>query len=426
MSKESFSYYYLLFFLFFGVIFYDIFEERFSFTYVDEICALVLFLYFLYCWAYGKIEKRPDEFIFFLIVAIFYFIKSLIWPNNVKAAVILDFIIEIKPFIAFYSAYNIGLSLNNVDKEKMAQWVLLAFIFILPLGLMGPGGGDTMRLLTGHARYSTMAICLGTTYLYCKGFTKQSIIMATAIFSMGLLSLASKMFGFYVLFLAVFFLSKRKYYKKLLTPRNLLMLLLFCGVALFVTWEKVYFYFVEGIASGDIEHIFARPLLYMKMVEVLKDYPLFGCGFGTYATHASGVYYSPIYITYGLIYNYEIGNGEFISDTFFPVYAQFGLIGIFLFGTFWIKRIKEAQKRYSCTGDIYLLKIIILIFGFFMIESVADSTFTQNRGMYMLVMMAMFLGKGSESSITLKRKIYMLLILTLYVRKKLPNIEKKY
>ena len=163
-----------------------------------------------------------------------------------------------------------------------------------------------------------------------------------------------------------------------------------CG-SVYFAWEKIDFYFIQGSSSDDIEHIFARPLLYMKAFEILKDFPLFGSGLGSYATFASAVYYSPLYSKYQMIYNYDIGNGLFICDTFYPSLAQFGFVGIFLFILFWKKRIQEGMMKMKYEQSVFTFQFVLLIVIFFAIESVADSTFTHNRGMYMLMLLAICL-----------------------------------
>ncbi len=72
------------------------------------------------------------------------------------------------------------------------------------------------------------------------------------------------------------------------------------------------------------------------MIEILKRYPLLGSGMGSYANYASVAYYSPIYYQLGYEKIWGLGPEmpEFAADTFLPVLAQYGLIGIFLFYLF--------------------------------------------------------------------------------------------
>jgi len=128
----------------------------------------------------------------------------------------------------------------------------------------------------------------------------------------------------------------------------------------------------------------------------LNDYFPFGSGLGTYATHASAIYYSPIYYEYDMHLNYEIGKGLFITDTFYPSLAQFGYFGIFLFFIFFYNIYKKAKKSYKKNNDKDQYRMCILLIIFFAIESIADSTFTHNRGMAMLMILAMFLVESKK------------------------------
>lgn len=96
-----------------GVIFYDYIDQQTGFSYIDEIFAFLLLL----TWVIrGDKSVKAKEFLFFSLIALFYLIKSLLYPLNVSKAIWIDFIIEIKPFIAFYCAYN--LDLNITEKQK--------------------------------------------------------------------------------------------------------------------------------------------------------------------------------------------------------------------------------------------------------------------------------------------------------------------
>ena len=248
-----------------------------------------------------------------------------------------------------------------------------------------------MNIFGGHARFATMCTALAMTYLYFHQGDRLSKIMSLIMLAIGLASLRSKMFGFFFSYFLIMFWGEKMLSQFKLSFKTIICAsLLICG-SVYFAWEKIDFYFIQGSSSDDIEHIFARPLLYMKAFEILKDFPLFGSGLGSYATFASAVYYSPLYSKYQMIYNYDIGNGLFICDTFYPSLAQFGFVGIFLFILFWKKRIHEGMMKMKYEQSVFTFQFVLLIVIFFAIESVADSTFTHNRGMYMLMLLAICL-----------------------------------
>jgi O-antigen ligase len=127
----------------------------------------------------------------------------------------------------------------------------------------------------------------------------------------------------------------------------------------------------------------------------------FGTGFGTYATYASGEYYSPVYIKYGMENMHGLSKAEpaFIADTYFPALAQFGIVGVVLFFSFWIILAVKALKSYS-KGSAKEATMILMTVIFFMIESTSDSTITHNRGMFIMMILGLLLYNMDEHSFT--------------------------
>ena len=384
-----FNYIFLLVSLIFGVIFYDTIQKNFNFSYIDEILALALAVRL--CMN-GRFTK---EFVLFVMIVLFYLTNSFIDPHNVNDAIWMDFLIQIKPYIVFYAVYTINFAISDRHERTIRRFCKIAAILLLPIGILNIGGGELMEQVGGYARYATMMTILGMTYLIYSNQTKKDKTVATLIILIGLLSLRSKAFGFFAAHVCIMFFWNLSEQKKILTTKNVILCsIVLCGI-IFAAWGKIDFYFVQGGIEAD--DMFARPLLFVKSWEILQDYPFFGTGFGSYATNASSVYYSPIYIKYGLIYSNEIGNGLFLSDTFFPVFAQFGFVGIGLFIWFWVRRVKTAYQNFHMNGNVVYFKLVILIVVFFCIESVSDSTFTHNRGMVMMMLLAIILRNRYKS-----------------------------
>lgn len=380
--QNKFAYCLVLFFLIVGILTYDFVQIRTGFSYTDELIAMFLFLY----WCFKEKHKTNGLLVVFTIFCIYLF-NSIIHPHNVLPAILGDFIQQLKPFLAFYTMYDLGMNLNSYYRRKICKACLWLTLIILPIGIIGIGGRPPMNEFGGHSRYATSSICLGCTYFFFSQHKKKDLIKMFLIFSVGLLSLRSKMFGFYAAAFAIFILWKNvKMNKKLLNVKTLMMIVVLVPLVIWAAWEKINFYFIEGFEATNM---FARPLLYVKAIEILNDFPLLGTGFGSYATDASAVYYSPLYFTYELYLSPEIGEGLFLSDTYFPVLAQFGYIGVALFFYFWYSIIKKSKKHFDVDGEVWRFKMTILIVVFFFIESIADSTFTQNRGLYMMAMLGL-------------------------------------
>lgn len=367
-----------MFTLIFGVIFYESLGK--DYKYIDE--AIIAFLFFY--WIINVNFRLDYEFLAFIIIALFYLLYSFMFPHNIEDAIWMDFFIQIKPYIAFYCIYQLNFRFYKKQKQFICHFVLLSALIILPYGIYY-FGQLWMGIFSIHSRFATMMEILSITYLVFSKKKKKDIIISILIMSIGLLSLRSKIFGFFIIYLGIllFWDPNKKY--KILTLKNVIVFSFIIGLALYTAWDKIYFYFITG-ASKD--NMMARPYMYYMAWTILHDFPLFGTGFGSYASYASSVYYSPLYYQYGMVNNYEIGRNLYIVDTFFPSFVQYGLVGISLFILFWKKRYHETKELFKKTHNVVVYKLNILIIIFFFIESLVDNTFVQNRGMMMMILLA--------------------------------------
>lgn len=344
-----------------------------------------LFLFVLWLFNGEKKGRKIKEFIFFIFICFFFLLYSLFVPHNKEEAIWLDFFIELKPFIAFYCMYNYKFSL----REKQKKWIcnfckVISVVFLIPVGIPFL---FSENWLLHSARFCSMCEITGIVYLTFSKRRKKDFILATLMIALGICGTRSKFFGFLAIWTGMFLLGNKINWKHLLSVRNIILFLIIIGAGVYVAWGKIYFYFVVGTSS---DMIYARPALYIGAFRILQKYPLFGTGLGSYANYASDVYLSPIYHEIKIDdISYEISNGLFLSDTFFPTLAQFGLVGIILFLIFWKKRIKEARRTMLLTRNNFPYKMTLMIVIFFLIESIADSTFTQNRGIFMMLILAM-------------------------------------
>ena len=150
---------------------------------------------------------------------------------------------------------------------------------------------------------------------------------------------------------------------------------------LLVAWQKIEIYFIQNLGDESTDSL-ARFALYATSFKIFGDYMPFGCGLGTFATHASRVDYSPIYGEYGIDYIWGLSKSysAFIADTYYPSLAEirssrFGSICFVL-----VLYYKEGIFVFMKTNDTRLIIMSLLIIGFLAIENVADATFTSNRG----------------------------------------------
>lgn len=399
MNKTSSIFSYLLKQIFIitfilGVIAYGfIFNLGFSLT--DELCAfLFLILYIGYTVKYSLLGK---EMLKTYSILLFFFIYACFFGQNTPKAALVDFIIISKPFLLFYICYYLPINFNKKFKKRLQIFCIAICFMCLFIGI----NTATIRYFFGAEAQMASTISIATIlYLYCSDKTSKDIKISILLLSVGLLSTRSKFYGFYISFLFIFFLAHKLKIKQGLSIRDILFAIILIGTILAATWEKTYGYvYTNGLSNENTKDMIARPALYMGMIEILKQYPLLGSGIGSYANHASAVYYSPIYYRLGYenIWGLNPDMPAFAADTFFPTLAQYGFVGIFLFFLFWRKRFKEAKLYFGNSPNFIIhYKLCIVIFIFFLIESLADSTFTQNRGMFMMGLLGIILNEGKR------------------------------
>jgi hypothetical protein len=248
--------------------------------------------------------------------------------------------------------------------------------------------------LLGHPTYyAASAIASSFCYVICSRFTRSDRLVFLLLLSIGLLSGRSKFYGFYALTVfAILFLPNLKQFKW--NVRNVLLVVCTLATVVFVAWGKVHFYFYQAVTEEVDKDMIARYILYATMPDVLSDYFPFGSGFASYATYSSGLYYSHIYADYGIdgVWGMTKVYYSFIADTYYPSLAQFGVVGIILYITFWVYIVRKAFLFYQKTGNIHYFTVVVLLTGFFGIEGTTDSTFTTHRGFFFLMMLGMVLG----------------------------------
>lgn len=380
----------LMFTLIFGVIFYD----TIGFGYTDELCSLFLFFLFLkYVFSTPKWEVNK-LFLTVTAVFLFYLCYSLYMGSNTKGAIFTDFVIQYKPYLGFFCVYAIHPAIPEKYRKFVCEVCLVLGVYLAFVGAACLVSYDTLDYTFKHAsRLATAVSIVALLYLYCSDYTMKDKIIFILLMVVGLPSGRSKFYGFFIICVAMILFVKPTFKFKL-NAKNICSLIVLLSVVVFFTYTKIDLYFVSGggLLTGDqeIQDSMARAALYFHVPEILADYFPFGSGFASYATYASGEYYSPIYAEYGMdkVYGLSKDFGNFIADTYYPALAQFGYVGICLFFMFWIKLAIGASKSFKYVHKESLLAMIVILF--FLIESTSDSTITHNRGLFMMMLLGLF------------------------------------
>jgi hypothetical protein len=382
----------MLFMLIFGVIFYDMIDSI-GFSYTDELCVLlVLILYIAKVYQCPKWEFNRT-FLFVMGVFLFYLIYSIAIGSNVLQGILLDFFIQIKPYVSFFCVLALKPELSINQKKIIRQITLILGLYLLLVGLINFGLNDRLvKVLLGHeSRFATAASILALLYLYCSDYTKVDKFVFVLLLAVGLFSGRSKLFGFLAICILML-LYMNNSFKMKFGAKNTFFILLAVALAAFVARDKIYFYFIEGGLGNTraTEDLYARMALYYFSLSVFMEYIPFGSGFASYATHASGVYYSPIYekLYMNNMHGLTKADPAFIADTYYPALAQFGFVGVILFFLFWGDLAYKSIKAYhhNCKKEVI---IALMIIGFFIIECTSDSTITHNRGIFLMMLLGM-------------------------------------
>lgn len=382
--KETWNSFFLIFMVIgyiFGVVFYDFLPV----SWIDELFCIFLIFVYLYRWKYYDV-KYKKLFVGFILISLFYLAYSLYIKSNVPKAVISDYIVQIKPFIAFITVIGIC---PQIDKRKKKVLIRITYIIWGLLILVAPFD-NLIILIFGHlSRFATTAIINGLIYYFCSDkLNKKEFIKLALMVGIGLFSTRTKFYGFYFLFCVILY-ADLKNYRFTLSLKNMILMGIILAGMLYVSWEKINFYFIQG--AFEAEETFARPILYIVSGSIYKDYFPFGTGLASFATFFSGVYYSKTYSEYDIENFWGISEdfNAFIADTFYPSIAQLGVFGLVLYIVFFYWVFKTIKKNSLNYPNSNISRIAYLILLFFLIESTSDATFSQNRGFFMMILLGL-------------------------------------
>ncbi|MDR0873914.1 MAG: O-antigen ligase family protein [Prevotellaceae bacterium] len=393
ISKHNTFFILLALFLVFGVVLYD--NITFT-TYTDEFLVFALCLLAFACVKRENVLHPPKPLVHIYIllgVFVFYLCYSLFIKSNVPAAILQDFVVQLKPFLAFFATMLIAPQLKMQHKKIIRLLCILCMAYLALIGVYSALSGnleETMGHFIGHpSRFATAVTATAMLFLYASENNRKNFILFFIFMTIGLLSLRSKFYGFFVLCITLLLLYRK--FELRLSVKSFLLIIPITAAVFYFSYDKINAHFIAG---ANAESMYARPALFIGAFQILKEHFFFGSGFASYATFFSAPpYYSQLYYELGFdrIWGLMPDFPAFIADTFYPALAQFGMVGIVLFVYFFYKVTNTANNLKGDKPFIKEYTFIILIVMFFIVESVADSTFTHNRGAFMMMLMAMCL-----------------------------------
>ena len=340
-----------------------------GFRSVDEIMTVILIGYTFYMRGHRDTNPEPvREFRNFLLILTGYIIYSLIRRVNVPGAVWLETVQQIRPYSIIYCTWILNPQFTKTQKKWMLTAMIItlgSWIFYHPETINSKGA--EFPVLGQLAITTGMAF-----YLFSEDKSINKYIALLLVLT-GMLAPKFKFMGEVVCFIAVIFYLKEKLDFK--SAKTVTYIVLLMAIVLVVTWERFDAYYWSGLERTDM----ARPESYKASLKILVDYFPFGPGMGTFGTMGARDFYSP------LLYKYHLNNlwgmtpnfRGFICDAFYPTLAQYGIVGVMLFYTYWKRRLKAFNE----IEDMRYYRIAFITFFCLAIEQTADSSWLSGKGM---------------------------------------------
>lgn len=386
VSKKQKHAYYIFIALLYYFLLRDFLEQRISvFGYMDELLAalaLPIFLLRVFKARASLLHKNKDSYwLWIWIMVLSGLLGNVIFHYQpfIKAALpdlflCIKFWLWIEVGRYLYRRLDIDRYATKIYRHlKVITWFYVAMtlmdnmLHIFPANMRG-GFRSTTLFYFHPTSFAACMILLMSILLLIRPRNKKKFYLYEIILSvLACTSWRSKIIGSVMLFwVIIYFVLIRK---KKVTVWTMLM---FVPPVVFVGWDQIQFYFMSDMVQGS-----PRYQLLMKSFMVARDHLPIGAGFATFASHYSGVYYSPLYSMYGIsnVYGITATNISYISDSFWPmIIGQVGLIGSIAYICIIYKLFKNIQKTRIFKKETYAAGLFILVY--LLIESTSSAAFT--------------------------------------------------
>ncbi len=368
---------------------------------IDEFMLMLFLLVIALDLVVNRDFGRYKALMILEVVFVFYFFFSVIFRDyNTVGAIANDFILQQKAFVPFMIAYAMAPKFTG-EMKQVLKWSCVATSVVLVAIFVS---GMTKPVLGHVYHYGTISVSVALLYMYCSidgngKMSKRDMIVGLLLLSVGLMGSRSKFYGEYVAILFMLFVYRPGMVRNM-NLKYAVVMVLSLVVVLAVAWNKIEFYFITGaaeafnITDGESDSI-ARPVLYATMFLILADYPVFGSGLASFASHSSSAFvnYSGLYSEYGIdiVYGLSPKMSSYVSDTYYPVLAQFGLVGIALFVYFWVWIWRKLRLSLH-QGRVLEFSIGVSAICYALIENVAGATILQMGGYIPMMLLGIIIG----------------------------------
>ena len=357
------------------------YKERWIPNWIDEGMTLILLIFTAFHFSKNNNRLLKKEIWIYIVIMLLYLLYSYIIRVNVVPSIFLDFQQQVRPYVVFYCTWLLAPRFTK-KQQNYILWSMYATILLY--------------LLFGTRRSEDVVIgqlCLNCALMYYlfKPQNRKNTLICLLMSTLGLLSSKSKYFGEYTVLVAVIYFLKERL--KINSLKTGLYMTLLAGIVIYFTWTKFNAYYVEGFNINKASDRLARPETYKAAIQIFEDYFPFGSGLGTFSTNAAAEYYSPLYYKYNLnhVWGLQPEFKVFMADSFYPVLAEYGIMGVFLFLWFWKRRLWTVQKL-----PIKYYKVGVMAFMALALESVADTSYLSGKGMGYFMLLGIVMSIGTQ------------------------------
>ena len=359
---------------------------------------------------YNRAWRKYRMLFVLLGILLFYLLYSYAFSSyNTAWAKTSDFLIQMKPLVAFSVTYAIAPRFTATQKQILKWICILLSVFAFVIVLLFNMGlyREFYNSVLLHVYYEgVLCACCGLVYLMMSARKREDgkavlspydLFWTLTIFLMGLASTRSKYYGFtvVVIYMLLFY---RPGMLKLTSPKSIAVMIAVAAMVLLVSWEKISFYFITGGTgqfSLDTMEAFARFALYLGFFWVMQKHFFLGSGLASFATFSSGseVNYSSIYHEFDLdkVWGLSPDMCSFVADTFYPEFAQFGIVGIAMIVYFCLWVWRKVKLLIRINGNQVNAQVAILVIVFLAIDATSSALVVQAGGSLTMALLAMAL-----------------------------------
>ncbi|MBO7609402.1 MAG: hypothetical protein J6S96_04290 [Muribaculaceae bacterium] len=364
---------------------------------IDELCCYTLLLTgFLDCLINHRWRAYLPLWLLLGIMTV-YVVYSTFKGFNTLPYIMMDAIISLKPFVPFMVILAIKPQLNITERQIIKVLAVINVLEALVLLFMPITREYTLNI---HIMFiGTTCMVAAMTYFYCstddKGHVaRHHLAVVLTMIAIGLACTRAKYYAETVLALFLFLLYKPNMFKGV-KPQYWVLSLVVIAAVVAVSWNKFSYYFITGNSETfdpTVAESFARPVLYATGGLILIDHFPLGSGLASFASYPSSVNYSSLYHEYGIskIYGLSEAMPDFICDAFYPLLAQFGIVGIALFIIYLVWAVKQVKSLSGIDAGRFraLMAVALMVICFLLVESVASTVPMQSWGMLAMMLMA--------------------------------------